>query len=117
MSSSIVFSTQHGRMCPDCEKPVAQCDCAAQRKSAVVATGKAIAVGRETKGRKGKGVTVISGLPLSQTDLLSLAASLKRKLGCGGTVREGVVEIQGDHRDAIVKELSQQGFTVKRSGG
>jgi translation initiation factor 1 len=74
-------------------------------------------VGRETKGRKGKGITVISGLPLSETDLHSLAGSLKRKLGCGGTVRGRVIEIQGDHRDALVKELSQLGFAVKRSGG
>jgi translation initiation factor 1 len=117
MNSGLVFSTEHGRMCPGCEKPVANCECAALRKAAAGPSGKTVSVGRETKGRKGKGVTVIKGLPLSPIDLLSLAASLKRKCGSGGTVRDGVIEIQGDFRDALVKELSLQGFTAKRSGG
>jgi translation initiation factor 1 len=117
MDSGLVFSTGQGRMCPGCEKPVANCECAEQRKSTVAGSGKTVSVGRETKGRKGKGVTVIKGLPLSHLDLLSLAASLKRKCGSGGTVRDGFIEIQGDFRDALVKELSLQGFAAKRSGG
>lgn len=74
-------------------------------------------VGRETSGRKGKGVTVITGLPLAGTPLDELATRLKKHCGSGGTVREGVIEIQGDHRDVLVAELSRLGYPVKRSGG
>ena len=74
-------------------------------------------VGRQTKGRKGKGVTVITGLPLPSDELDKLARDLKKKCGSGGTVRDGAIEIQGEHRDALVEELSRRGFTVRRSGG
>ena len=77
----------------------------------------AIRVGRETQGRRGKGVTVIVGLPLSAAALESLATELKRRCGTGGTVRGGVIELQGEHRDAVVAELSERGYRVKRSGG
>ncbi|MCA9520104.1 MAG: hypothetical protein KC609_03995, partial [Myxococcales bacterium] len=72
---------------------------------------------RETKGRKGKGVTLISGLPLDAEALEQLVKRLKKSCGSGGTVKEGRVEIQGDHRDAIVAILQADGFTVKRAGG
>ena len=74
-------------------------------------------VGRQTKGRRGKGVTVVTGVPLTGADLTKLAKALKKRCGSGGTVKDGVIEIQGDHRDALVAELTKQGFTVKRSGG
>jgi translation initiation factor 1 len=74
-------------------------------------------VGRETKGRKGKGVTIITGVPLAYSELINLGKQLKKKCGSGGTVKEGVIEIQGDHRDRLVDELKKQGWTVKRSGG
>jgi translation initiation factor 1 len=74
-------------------------------------------VGRQTKGRKGKGVTVVTGLPLGQSEIEKLARDLKKKCGSGGTVRDGTIEIQGEHRDALVQELGRLGFTVKRSGG
>jgi translation initiation factor 1 len=76
-----------------------------------------VRVGREVKGRAGKGVTTVSGLPLSPTDLEALAAHLKKRCGSGGTVREGVIEIQGDHRDTIVAELIKRGWSAKKSGG
>ena len=76
-----------------------------------------VRVGRSTKGRKGKGVTVITGVPLSGADLQDLARDLKRQCGSGGTVKEGVIEIQGDHRDVLVDLLSKRGYAVKRSGG
>jgi len=76
-----------------------------------------VRVGRETSGRKGKGVTVITGLPLAGAPLDELATRLKKHCGSGGTVREGVIEIQGDHRDVLVAELSRLGYPVKRSGG
>lgn len=74
-------------------------------------------VGRETKGRAGKGVTVITGLPLAPRELEQLAGELKRRCGSGGTVRDGVIEIQGEHRDTLVQELARRGFQAKRSGG
>jgi len=76
-----------------------------------------VRVGRETKGRKGKGVTVVTGVPLAGDALDDLASQLKRLCGSGGTVRDGVIEIQGDHRDQLVAELAKRGWTVKRSGG
>jgi len=76
-----------------------------------------VRVGREVAGRAGKGVSVISGLPLAATDLEALASRLKRLCGAGGAVRDGVIEIQGDHRDRLVAELRRLGYDAKRSGG
>jgi translation initiation factor 1 len=76
-----------------------------------------VRVARETKGRAGKGVTVVTGLPLSIADIEALATKLKKRCGSGGTVREGIIEIQGDHRDAIVAELIKMGWGAKKSGG
>jgi translation initiation factor 1 len=76
-----------------------------------------VRVGRETQGRGGKGVSVITGLTLPQPQLEELARQLKKRCGCGGTVRNGVIEIQGDHRDLLVAELTRLGWPAKRSGG
>ena len=76
-----------------------------------------VRVGREVAGRGGKAVSVISGLPLAAADLQALASRLKRLCGAGGAVRNGVIEIQGDHRDRLVAELRQLGYDAKRSGG
>jgi len=76
-----------------------------------------VRVGRETSGRGGKGVSVITGLPLAQAQLEELAKQLKKRCGCGGTVRNGVIEIQGDQRDLLVAELTRLGYPAKRSGG
>ncbi len=105
----LVYSTRHGELCPRCERPLASCVCA--RGDGVVR------VGRETKGRKGRGVTVVTGAPLPPDELAALAKELKRRCGSGGTVRDGVIEIQGDHRDAVCAELARKGWTVRRSGG
>jgi len=113
--SGLVYSTVHGRMCPGCGRPVAECVC---REATAVPLGDGtVRVGRETKGRKGKGVTVITGLPLDAKGLRKLAKQLKRKCGAGGTVKDGVIEIQGDHRELLLEELRGQGYTVKRCGG
>lgn len=114
MTSGIVYSTEHGRMCPDCGEPIAQCRCR-QKQSAPKKDG-IVRVSRETKGRKGKGVTLIAGVPLHPEGLRDLAKELKQTCGSGGTVKEGVIEIQGDHRDVIVEALRKKGYTVKRSG-
>jgi translation initiation factor 1 len=76
-----------------------------------------VRVSRETKGRKGKGVTLVTGLPLNGTDLADLAKQLKGRCGAGGTVKNGIIEIQGDHRDKVVAELLGRGWTVKKAGG
>ena len=112
----LVYSTDTGRTCPECRRPVAECRC--REKTARAPAGDGIVrVGRQTKGRKGKGVTVVTGLPLAQAELEKLARDLKKKCGSGGTVRDGVIEIQGEHRDVLVAELGRRGFTVRRSGG
>ena len=93
-SLGIVFSTEHGQMCPDCGKTADQCVCS---QKAQVYTGDGIVrVSRQTKGRKGKGVTIITGVPLSGDELKKLAAHLKQKCGCGGTVKDGTIEIKED---------------------
>ena len=74
-------------------------------------------VGRETAGRRGKGVTTVFGLPLSEAELLDLAAKLKQRCGTGGTVKDGRIEIQGGNRDRVMAELEKLGFQVKRAGG
>lgn len=102
-------------MCPECGRPVGECVC---RKATPAAVGDGIVrVGRETKGRKGKAVTVITGLTLDREGLAKLATELKQKCGAGGTVKGSVIEIQGDQRDMIVEELKRRGYAVKRSGG
>lgn len=111
----LVYSTELGRTCPGCRRPLAECRCAGSQP---VATGDGVVrVGRETKGRKGAGVTVVTGVPLAGADLAALARALKQRCGAGGTVKDGRIELQGDHRDAVVTELGQRGFTVRRSGG
>jgi len=102
-------------MCPGCGKPVAECVC---RKESVIPQGDGIVrVSRETKGRKGKGVTLVTGVLLDEVDLQKLAAELKRRCGAGGTVKGAVIEIQGDHRDLLAAELAKRGYSVKRAGG
>jgi translation initiation factor 1 len=76
-----------------------------------------VRVSRQTQGRAGKGVTVITGLPLTAETLAALASELKRLCGSGGTVKEGSIEIQGEHRDRLVAELSRRGFAARRAGG
>ena len=76
-----------------------------------------VRISRETKGRKGKGVTLISGVPLGAAAIAALAKDLKQRCGTGGTVKDGVIEIQGDHRDRLIEELQSRGHRVKRAGG
>jgi translation initiation factor 1 len=115
MNSRIVYSTGVGTLCPNCRRPVRECVCPKGAPGAAKPGN--VRVSRETQGRAGKGVTVITGLPLTLADLETLATKLKKRCGSGGTVREGVIEIQGDHRDVIVAELIKAGWPAKRSGG
>src|SRR5579859_2223516 len=115
MSSRIVYSTGVGSLCPNCRRAVRECVCPKGAPGA--AKPARVRVGRETQGRAGKGVTTVTGLPLSLSDIESLATQLKKRCGSGGTVRNGVIEIQGDHRDVIVAELIKLGWAAKKSGG
>ena len=112
-NSRTVYSTEHGRMCPRCGQPEERCAC----KAAQAAVGGAVRIQRQTKGRKGKGVCLIQGLPLDATALDELARRLKQRCGAGGSVKDGVIEIQGDHRDILLQELKSLGFSAKLSGG
>jgi len=110
-----VYSTEGGRFCPGCAQPVDQCRCGLP-DAGVRGSGR-VRVGRETKGRKGKGVTVVTGLPLDATDLAVLARELKTQCGAGGKACDGVIEIQGDQREKVVTLLRARGYDAKRSGG
>ncbi len=113
----LVYSTTHGQMCPGCGEPVAECICRERQANTIPEGDGIVRVCRETKGRKGKGVTLITGVPVDENKLRSLAKQLKRLCGAGGTVKDRVIEIQGDHRDLLIEELTRQGYTVKRAGG
>jgi translation initiation factor 1 len=112
----IVYSTDIGERCPNCLRPVRECVCKKGTPGKASSDG-VVRVSRETQGRKGKGVTVISGLGLPADRLAALATELKKKCGSGGAVGNGRIEIQGDHRDKLVQELTQRGFKAKRAGG
>lgn len=112
----MVYSTAHGRMCPRCGRPAAQCLCREEAAAVPLGDGD-VRVGRETKGRKGKGVTIITGLPLDAKGLRKLAKQLKRKCGAGGTVKNGTIEIQGEHRETLLEELRREGYPARRCGG
>lgn len=111
----LVYSTESGRLCPGCGEPKTECRC--KTEESIPSGDGIVRVSRETKGRKGKGVTLVTGIPLVEKDLKALAKKLKAKCGTGGTVKDGVIEIQGDQRDLLVTELQKQGYTVKKAGG
>jgi translation initiation factor 1 len=113
--SRLVYSTDLGRLCPQCLRPVAQCVCG-KDKPAVTGDG-IIRLRRETKGRGGKAVTLVDGLPLAAAELKALAKALKQKCGVGGAIKGGIIEVQGDQRDILQAELEKRGYTVKRAGG
>ncbi len=112
----IVYSTGIGERCPNCLRPVRECVCKKGTPGKTSSDG-IVRVSRETQGRKGKGVTVISGIGLPASELEALATELKKKCGSGGSVTNGRIEIQGDHRDRLVEELTRRGWKVKRAGG
>jgi translation initiation factor 1 len=113
--NGIVYSTAQGRMCPECGKPAKACVC--RQNKALFSADAVVRIGRETKGRKGKGVTVITGIPGGEAELKELGRQLKARCGAGGTVKDGVIEIQGDHRHVLLEELSSRGWKVKLAGG
>ena len=114
-AGGLVYSTEAGRMCPACRMPVASCIC--KQAAAAPAGDGIVRVSRETKGRAGKGVTLVKGLALDAAALTQTAKQLKAACGSGGTVKDGVIEVQGDHCERVIEHLKTQGWTVKRAGG
>jgi len=112
----LVYSTEDGAMCPGCRRPQARCACNDRSRPRAGGDG-VVRLQRETKGRKGAGVTLITGLPLADADLAKLAKRLKSRCGVGGAVKDGVIELQGDQRDKLQPLLEAEGYRVKRAGG
>ncbi|MBX5449668.1 translation initiation factor [Thermogemmatispora sp.] len=121
MPDRLVYSTDSGEVthCPVCHQPYRHCRCdsGSQPAASSAPSGGSVRVSRERAQRGGKTVTVIRGLPASQSELETLARSLKRLCGAGGTVKNGTIEIQGDHCDKILAHLQALGYRAKRAGG
>ena len=123
METRTVYTSAQGRICPTCGKPVAKCTCRKGKKKQKTPSQPpskpdgVVRIGRSTKGRRGKGVTTVTGIPLAGDDLKEVAQTLKNKCGAGGTVKDGVIEIQGEHRETLQKALEAMGYKVKQSGG
>jgi len=117
-AGGLVYSTDVGRTCPTCRRAILQCQCRSTGSAGSPAPSNGVVrVARETQGRKGKGVTVVRGLALDDAALAALAGRLKAACGSGGTVKDGVIEVQGEHRDRVVLFLHNAGWNVKRAGG
>ncbi|OGQ95602.1 MAG: translation initiation factor SUI1 [Deltaproteobacteria bacterium RIFOXYD12_FULL_57_12] len=114
-TKGLVYSTDTGKTCPGCGHPVKQC-CCSKKKSLPQGDG-LVRVSRQTKGRKGSGVCLITGLAVGETELKELAKVLKQQCGAGGAVKNGVIEIQGDHRQTLVDALIRLGYKAKLAGG
>ncbi|HOM13122.1 MAG TPA: translation initiation factor Sui1 [Rubrivivax sp.] len=113
--SGLVYSTEAGRMCPGCARALAQCSC---QVAAPPPEGDGIVrVSRQTQGRRGKAVTLVRGVPLGAAALAVLGKQLRSACGAGGTVKDGAIEVQGEHVDRVIELLRQRGYTVKRAGG
>ncbi|MBL0085647.1 MAG: translation initiation factor Sui1 [Ideonella sp.] len=110
----LVYSTDSGRMCPSCRQPSAECRCGLP--AAIPGDG-IVRVSRETKGRGGKAVTLVRGVPLAPDALAALGKRLRAACGSGGTLKDSVLEVQGDHAERVVGLLQKEGFVVKRAGG
>ena len=114
---ALVYSTDSGRTCPDCRQALAACVCKQAAAAALKPGDGVVRVSRETQGRRGKAVTVVRGVPLAGLELAELAKRLKAVCGAGGSLKDGVIEVQGEHVDKLIEHLRQRGWTVKRAGG
>ncbi|MBF0407400.1 MAG: translation initiation factor Sui1 [Candidatus Riflebacteria bacterium] len=117
MSSRLVYTSEDKRICPECEKPVASCVCKAKSSQQKCDGDGIMRIRRETKGRGGKTVTTVSGATGTFDQINEIAKKIKKACGTGGTLKDGIIEIQGDHRDFIEKFLVQLGYKVKLAGG
>ena len=116
-NSRLVYTTAGSGNCPGCHKPLKKCRCRIAAMPNVPIKEQIIRIGKETKGRKGKGVTLVSGLQIDEKELKALSKQLKTLCGCGGTVKDGVIEIQGEHRGKIKQHLDGLFKQVKLAGG
>lgn len=116
VTGTLVYSTEVGRICPGCGQELVQCSCKAVRQATVAGDG-VVRVSRQNKGRGGKTVTVVKGLALDGAALAALAKQLRTASGAGGTVKDGVVEVQGDHCETILAALQKHGHKAKQAGG
>jgi translation initiation factor 1 len=119
-NNRLVYSTESGRVCLKCEQPIAKCTCKKKKtskKQLIYPNDGVVRIRREVKGRKGKTVTSIFGIPLYDQNILQFSKTLKRLCGTGGTVKDGIIVIQGDYRETLLKEIKKQGYTVKLAGG
>jgi translation initiation factor 1 len=115
-TGGLVYSTEGGRTCPACRQPLAACACRTQEARPRAGDG-IVRVSRETKGRGGRAVTVVRGVDVTAEALAALGKQLRTACGSGGTVKDGVIEVQGDHCERVVALLRQAGWVVKRAGG
>ena len=116
--SRLVYSTETGKICPSCHKPVLKCACKKKkpRSQTNIKYDGIIRIQRVVKGRKGKTVITVSAFQLADDELKNFATQLKRRCGTGGSVKDGVIIIQGDHRDTLITELMNRGFKAKIAG-
>lgn len=115
---ALVYSTETGRICPDCRQPKLACACKARAAAALAAAGDGVArVSREKAGRGGKLVTLVRGLPLDPQALQALGKQLRQRCATGGSCKDGVIELQGDHAERVVALLLGQGLRARRAGG
>ncbi len=110
-----VYSTEYGRLCPKCGEKEHEGKCT-QQQNKVLGDGR-VRIQRETKGRKGAGVTLVTGIPLAEKELKVLHKDLKKKCGVGGAIKNGVLELQGDQREVVLKTLEGRGWDVKIARG
>jgi len=115
-TGGLVYSTDGGRMCPACRNPVSACTCRTQAATPAVRGDGVVRVSRETKGRGGKAVTVIRGVQADAVALAALGKQLRTACGSGGTLKDGVIEVQGDHCERVIAYLKEAGWAVKRAG-
>lgn len=113
-SSGLVYSTDAGRMCPACRQPLSKCTCG---RPVPMASPGNVRGSRETKGRGGKCVTVVKGVPLDADALAALGKRLRSACGSGGTVKDGTIEVQGDHCERVMVLLAAEGLSPRRAGG
>lgn len=114
-NGGLVYSTDGGRMCPACRQALSACNCKAAARSAPVGDG-VVRVSHQTKGRGGKSVTLVKGLALDPLALAALGKRLRTACGSGGTTKDGVLEIQGDHCALVLELLAREGHAPKRAG-
>ena len=116
-NNPIVYSTEKGRICPECDFPEKECHCRTKKISKIIFDDGTIRIRKEKKGRNGKEVTTIQGIPLSEQAVQSIATDIKKKLGTGGTVKDDIIEIQGDRVKFITEYFIKLGYKVQINGG